>query len=146
MTTAHDMAAPHAGVVTALQNGVAVVRFTRGDMCKHCGACLAVGEKEVEMRVENTLGARVGDRVEVGLQGKRVMQASLLAYAVPLALLLVGIWLGGMISEMAAMLVGVACCGGSFFILRAVEKRKRVREAFTPRMTAILPDAEPDGE
>lgn len=131
-------ASPHAGVVTAVEDGVATVRFQRSAMCAHCGACLAVGDKELEMRVANTLGAKVGDCVEVGLAGKRVVQASLLAYLVPLVFLLAGVWLGSRISDVWALVLGVAGCGISFFVLRALERGRGLKETFEPRMTAIL--------
>lgn len=141
--------APHAGVVTALEDGVAVVRFQRSAMCSHCGGCLAIGEKELETRVPNTLAAKIGDRVEVSMAGRRVLEASVLAYVVPLAFLLLGIWLGSYLSDVFALLFGVAGCGIAFFVLRRLEKRKGFTKKFKPRMTGILlcePDDEPRTE
>ena len=107
-------------------------------MCSHCGGCLAIGEKELETRVPNTLGARVGERVEVSMAGRRVLEASVLAYVIPLGFLLLGIWLGSCISDVCALLFGVAGCGIAFFVLRRLEKRKGFKQKFKPRMTAIL--------
>lgn len=130
--------APHAGVVTAVENGVAVVRFQRSEMCSHCGACLAIGERELETRVQNALCAKVGDVVEVSMTGRRVMEASALAYVVPLAFLLLGVWLGSRISDLFALLFGVAGCGAAFLVLRFLERKRNLRARFAPRMTAIL--------
>ena len=138
-------AAPHAGVVTAVADGVATVRFQRSEMCSHCGACMAVGDRELETRVPNTLGARAGDRVEVSMEGRRVLQASVLAYVVPLACLLIGVWLGSAISEPASLLLGVAGCAVAFFALRWLERRRNLKARFEPRMTAILSCAEDGG-
>ncbi len=131
-------AAPHAGVVTAVENGIATVRFQRSDMCKHCGACLAIGERELETRVKNTLNAAVGDVVAVSMAGRRVLQASVLAYAVPLLFLLLGVWLGSYISDVCALLFGVAGCAAAYLVLRALDRRRSFKARFAPRMTAIL--------
>lgn len=134
--------ASHIGVIAAVHGDSATVRFQRGSMCAHCGACLAVGEKEVEMRVPNTLHGSVGDRVRVNMESKRVTQASLLAYGIPLCLLLLGVWLGSFISEWAGLAFGVLGCLGAFLILRTLEKKKRFQGKFQPHMTELLPEGE----
>ncbi len=131
-------AAPHAGVVVGIHSGRATVRFTRGKLCEHCGACISVGETEMELTVANTLGAAVGDRVEVSLAPKRIVQASLLAYAIPLALLLLGVWLGSLYSDTAALICGLIGCAGGYLALRLIEKRGGMRREFLPEMTAVL--------
>lgn len=145
MSGGAPLVSPHAGVVTALEGDVAVVRFQRSEMCSRCGACLAIGEKELETRVANTLNAKVGDLVEVRLAGNRILQASALAYVVPLLLLLVGVWLGSRISDLFALLLGVGGCAVAFLVLRWLERKRRLTARFAPRMCAILRD-EADGE
>lgn len=130
--------APHAGVVVAINGNEATVRFTRGKMCEHCGACMSVGEKELELIVNNTLGAAVDDRVAVSLPPRRIVQASLLAYVIPLCALLAGVWLGSLHSDLFAMLFGVAGCLIAYLLLRIIEKRRNLRAAFQPQMTQIL--------
>ena len=137
--------APHAGVVTAVGDGVATVRFVRNKMCAHCGACISVGEKELEMTVPNALDAEVGDLVDVSLPPHRVVQASLLAYVVPLVALLVGVWLGSLVSDLFALLFGVLGCGVAYLILRMLEKKRKLHAAFQPRMTRILPPEQEAG-
>ncbi len=127
----------HSGVVKRIEGKNAVVQFARTSMCKHCGACLAIGDKEMELAVENTLHASVGDRVTVELSARRVVQASLLAYLVPLIALLAGVWAGSQFSDLWAMIAGAAACGASFLLLRLLEKKRRLREAFAPRMTSL---------
>lgn len=131
---------PHAGIVTKVVNNQATVRFTRGKMCAHCGACLAVGEKELELTVENTLGAEIGDAVSVSIPSRKVVQASLLAYLIPLACLLIGVGLGSLINDVCAMVFGIVGCGAAFLILRLMEKQRKKKnsDAFLPRMTSIV--------
>ena len=89
----------HIGLVTAITDGTAQIHFLRSSACAHCGACLTVGDTEMEVSLPNTLGAKEGDRVVVDLSPKRVVQASLLAYAVPLLLLIAGVLIGSQYTD-----------------------------------------------
>ena len=132
----------HIGLVTSVKDGTAQIHFLRGSACAHCGACLTVGDSEMEISLPNTLGAKEGDRVMVDLSPKRVVQASLLAYAVPLVLLIAGVLIGSKIADWAGLVLGVAACGISYLILRVVEKKSAKSKSFQPRMTRILDDCE----
>jgi len=132
----------HIGLVTAVKNGTAQIHFLRGSACAHCGACLTVGESEMEVTLPNTLGAKQGDRVVVELSPKRVMQASLLAYAVPLLLLIGGVLVGSRYADWAGLALGIAACGIGYLILRIVEKKSAKKRSFQPRMTRVLEDWE----
>jgi len=137
-----EKAGDHIGLVTGVQDGVAQVHFLRGSACAHCGACLTVGDSEMEISLPNTLDAKIGDRVAVDLSPKRVVQASLLAYAVPLVLLIAGVLVGSKISDWAGLALGIAACGIGYLILRIVEKKSAKKRSFQPRMTRILDDCE----
>ncbi len=132
----------HIGIVTELAGKDAKVRFLRGSACAHCGACLTVGSSEMEITLPNTLGAKPGDRVSVDLSPKRMVQASLLAYAVPLALLIAGVLVGSRYADWAGLALGVGACGIGYLILRIVELSSRKKKSFQPRMERILEDGE----
>ena len=132
----------HIGLVTAITDGTAQIHFLRSSACAHCGACLTVGDTEMEVSLPNTLGAKEGDRVVVDLSPKRVVQASLLAYAVPLLLLIAGVLIGSQYADWAGLALGVAACGIGYLILCIVEKTSAKKKSFQPRMTRILDDWE----
>jgi sigma-E factor negative regulatory protein RseC len=129
-------------MVTALDGGDAKIRFLRGSACAHCGACLTVGESEMEITLKNSLGAKIGERVSVDLSPKRVVQASLLAYAVPLVLLVGGVLVGSRIADWVGLTLGIGACGIGYLILRLVEKRIKRTHDFQPRMERILDEHE----
>ena len=95
------------------------------------------------MTVPNALNAAIGDHVQVSLAPKRIVQASLIAYAVPLALLLVGVWAGSLYSDFAALIGGMIGCGAGYLILRRIEKHGGARTKFQPQMTRLLYQEEP---
>jgi sigma-E factor negative regulatory protein RseC len=137
-----ENAGDHIGLVTSVSDGTAQIRFLRGSACAHCGACLTVGDSEMEISLPNTLGAKEGDRVAVDLSPKRVVQASLIAYAVPLVLLIAGVFIGSRYADWAGLALGIVACGISYLILRIVEKKSAKNKSFQPRMTRILDDWE----
>ena len=137
-----ENAGDHIGLVTSIKDGTAQIRFLRGSACAHCGACLSVGDSEMEISLPNTLGAKEGDRVAVDLAPKRLVQASLIAYAVPLVLLIAGVFIGSRYADWAGLALGIAACGISYLILRIVEKKSAKNKRFQPRMTRILDDWE----
>ena len=137
-----ENAGDHIGLVTSVSDGTAQIRFLRGSACAHCGACLTVGDSEMQISLPNTLGAKEGDRVAVDLSPKRVVQASLIAYAVPLVLLIAGVIIGSRYADWAGLALGIVACGISYLILRFVEKKSAKNKSFQPRMTRILEDWE----
>ncbi len=132
----------HIGLVTAVADGSVRIQFLRSPACAHCGACLTVGDSEMEITLPNTVGAKEGDRVVVDLSPKRLVQASLLAYAVPLVLLIAGVLIGSRIADWAGLALGVAACGIGYLILRIVDRYSAKKRSFQPRIVRILEDWE----
>ncbi len=132
------------GTVASLDGKYAEVRFKRQSMCKHCGACIKAGPDEMMVRVLNTEGARVGDRVAVAMGQGAFMEASLLMYGVPLLALLAGLavpLLAG-VSEYIAAAVGVVCAVLAFAVIKRFEPKISKNQKFQHRMAAIVERAE----
>lgn len=131
----------HIGTVIAIEGDTAVVRFQRGSMCAHCGACLAIGEKEMETRVGNTRGVKVGDRVAVTLSNKSFLTASALAYILPLIGLLIGLFVGHILgNELVSLLCGIVLCALTYGVLHLMNGRFTKNKTFEPRMTKVVYD------
>lgn len=125
------------GRVVRVNGGVATVRFMRSKACEHCGACIYIGDTEAEVEIKNTLEALPGDMVRVELQAKSFLQANLLAYVLPLCLLIAGVALGSRISDVWGVVLGLVGAGSCFFILRALEPRLKKSNRFHPRMVSV---------
>ena len=91
--------------------------------------------------VNNARGVRVGDRVAVTLSKKSFLTASALAYILPLAALLIGLFVGYALGgELAASLCGIVLCGLTYVLLHALNARFTKKRSFEPRMTKIVYD------
>lgn len=59
-------------------------------LCGKCATTNSAESKEILVEVDNTIGAKVGDHVEVSMDNMNVLKAAVMAYIIPLIALLVG--------------------------------------------------------
>lgn len=126
------------GKVLELKGKTAVVRFKRTDACGHCNACFRFGSNEADIEIDNTCNAQVGDTVIIELHSGSMFKASLIAYGIPLIGLVLGVYLGSLISNMYAAVGGILLCGGTFFILRGLNPYFDRKKEFKPCMVEIV--------
>ena len=128
------------GQVTAYneQTGVATVAFERPEACAKCGGC---GLKSQTGTIELKADCQVGDWVRVEMPEGRFLQATAIAYVVPLIGLLAGLGLGWLIgngSDLAALLGCALGLGLSFLLLRLTERRISGKPAWTPHISEVF--------
>ena len=98
--------------------------------CKSADACqtglLGLGTGPRRYRLENRIGARIGDRVQLTVADGTVWRASLLSYVLPLLLAIGGAAIGqfaaGDVGAVTGMLAGLGC---GLVLLRRNEIRAR---------------------
>jgi sigma-E factor negative regulatory protein RseC len=137
------------GIVESISQRKAVVRIQKGAHCKNCSSregCGVSGGRDMQIDLENELGAEVGDCVEISLPTRSLMKLSVLVYLLPVLALIAGAYLGRLMgtevfhSDSAAISVicGAVAMGATFFSLRWVDRRVQVSTGYRPRMTRIL--------
>lgn len=137
---------------------IASVLCRKQSACQHCpsSAACQTGDDDRSMRVEafNTIGAEVGDRVQVETSTRHFLQSSFILYIIPVFGLIVGALAGQLIGEnfdigldptLLSALLGVAFLVGTFLCIR-VGSRALKREMFMPRITALQSETEPLNE
>jgi sigma-E factor negative regulatory protein RseC len=85
------------GIVVSKENGNAEVEVFPAQNCEECSAkiiCKPNKDDRNVLRVNNSIGANVGDNVRIEIKGKSVLAASFNLYGIPLIILLIGIFLG----------------------------------------------------
>ena len=128
----------HVGLVTGIVGNAALVEFRRSDACGHCNACMSLSDGRMQTKVKNTLHARPGDRVLVSIQASKIVHATLIAYGIPLVMLVLGLYLGSLISEIASAVLGLGLCALSYGILHKLEPKFAKNEAYQPKMIRIV--------
>lgn len=136
-------------IIDIVDNRTAKMIMQRHSACASCGKCSKLSSEcqDLVVEVDNSIGAKKGDRVEVSMESVQVLKATMLAYLVPLIFLLAGtiltyyildlIKFSGPI-EVISGVVGLICTGISYLLLRKNDdKFKRSRE-YIPRITKII--------
>lgn len=122
-----------------------VVEFERSAMCEKCGACERA-QKAMLMEVERIGDAQLGDRVYVQLPETTLLRAAMVAYGIPLLMLMLGLIAGYMLPDklglagnrdLYAVVLGALLAGGSFLIIHLTEKNRRKSGRYAPKVTEI---------
>lgn len=129
------------GVVSKIKGNKATVQFERHSACDKCHMCAVTKDTmKVEVTLDNTLGANVGDFVEVEMGERYVLTAAAIVYVIPLVLIGVGIGVGTLISELAQVLMALGGLIIGFAIAILLDKLViRKKKGFSPRMKSICP-------
>lgn len=78
-------------IVEIVDSVTAKLKLKRHFACASCGKCATTcEEKYIIVEADNTIGAKVGDRVEVNMETVNVLKAAFIAYTIPLLALLLG--------------------------------------------------------
>ena len=129
------------GEVTAVHGGMLEITFRRLDECEGCHACDGQPRK-MNVRLEGE--AKVGDMALVELSTATVLKASATAYLIPLAGLLLGLFLAQAVfpGEGAAAVGALAGMALGAAVVAMTEKRRRGNTAWTPVIKRIIPAGE----
>jgi sigma-E factor negative regulatory protein RseC len=126
------------GIVVEVNGRNAVVRFERSKECGKCRGCTMIGDKESAVEIKNTLNAEVGDTVGIELHARSVITASLLLYVIPLAALILGLFLFMPLGELWATVGGIACALLVYAVIKLFEPYFKQTGEFDPKMIKIL--------
>ena len=128
------------GEVTRVDGKWLEITFCRPSDCDKCHACMG-GNKTTTLRLEGK--ANVGDKALVSMPDSTITQASLIAYGIPLAGLLIGVFAGDAIgpaeNSLGALIgagVGLAL---PLIILMVTERSRRKNPKWSPQLKRIIP-------
>lgn len=129
------------GKVVSALDGQVEVCFHRPEACDHCSGC--AGQKHKTL-VTMKGDAPLGSTVDVEMPARQVFKASVLAYVVPMALLIAGIFLGMTLlqSEAAAAGIGIGCMVLGWLFLHLIEKHLQKKRNWQPHIVAIRQEGE----
>nr|WP_297399005.1 SoxR reducing system RseC family protein [uncultured Marinobacter sp.] len=135
------------GRVVAEKGNRVWVRTIRASACQSCAArsgcgqrvlATATGGRANQVLVANTVGARVGDDVTIGIDEQALLGASLMVYALPLVLMVLASIAGHQLSEgsdlfaMAGAAIGLAT---GFLVSRQWQRRSGA--GFEPKLVRV---------
>ena len=127
------------GEVTKVDGKWLEITFCRPSDCDKCHACMG-GNKTTTLRLQGQ--AKVGDKALVSMPDNTITQASLIAYGLPLAGLLIGMLAGDAVypaSNSLGAFIG-ACIGLALplIALIATERKRRHNPKWSPQLKRII--------
>ncbi|WP_417565894.1 SoxR reducing system RseC family protein [Marinobacter sp.] len=135
------------GKVVALKGDRVWVQTIRASACQSCVARNGCGQKVLaaatggranQILVTNTVNARVGDEVTIGIDEQALLGASLVVYAIPLILMVVASVFGHHLSggqDLAAMLSAAGGLALGFLVVRILQRRGTTD--YEPRLVRV---------
>ncbi|MBQ8201835.1 MAG: SoxR reducing system RseC family protein [Clostridia bacterium] len=127
------------GEVTAVQGEWLEITFCRPADCEKCNACHG-GQKTTILRIKGK--ANVGDKAVVSMPQKTITRASTIAYALPLAGLMIGMLAGEMLlpntNSMGGIIGGVVGLAIPAVIIRLTENARQRDPQWKPRIVRII--------
>ena len=134
------------GSVITVRDGTVDVKMEVTAACGGCNLCSQTGGGETIMHdVRDPLGVTVGDLVDVVIPDTIRSRAAIAVFIAPVAALLVGYLAGfllgrwlGLTPDIAGLVVGLASANIAFVGVRAAERRLKLNDRFSPRVSAII--------
>lgn len=135
-------------IIEIVDDITAKLKLKRHSACASCGKCATTSEeKDIIVEVDNSIGAKIGDRVEVNMETINVLKAAFIVYTIPLIALLIGIIgtfyglkavnFNGNI-EIISAIVGLIFTIIVFLILKKNDKKFRNSKEYIPIVTKII--------
>ena len=130
------------GEVVDKADGVLAVVFERPGACAHCNGCIKTNCNRVDIPGE----AEVGDTIDVEMPDRSVVGASAIAYILPLALFLAGLFAGNglhgtlaraMDANIFSAICGLAGLALGLLAVHAVDRALRGRKGWQPQIIAV---------
>ena len=135
-------------IVGIIDEKTAKLKMQRHSACASCGKCTTTSEKkDIVVEVDNSIGAKLGDRVAVNMESMNILKAVGIAYIFPLISLLIGTigtyYVLQFIEntkniEVISSTVGIIIMVISFFILRKNDSKLRESRQYIPIITKII--------
>ena len=139
--------------VVAVRHGQLWVETESRSACSHCASTSSCttsvisklfGVKRNRLQLDNSLGARIGDQVVVGIPDDLLVQASFQAYLLPLLVMLSTAAAGdamGLNEGLLSLLVLGGLATG-FYLVRWFTHIKQSRQRFKPQLLRIVGQAQ----
>lgn len=134
------------GIVREVCGEYAKVEVSRSSACEgchanadgSCSACVSFGEKTTSAKAENTVDAKVGDRVVLETASNTIILYAAAVFLFPLLLGVVGYLVGGILPYTATPYIGAVVGFMLAFVIVWATLNKRAARRFDVRITRIL--------
>jgi sigma-E factor negative regulatory protein RseC len=144
------------GIVTDTNSSLAWIKTNRAGACEGCSSKASCGtansQKELIVKVKNTLNVAKGDQVVIGIETRPILFLTFLLYVFPIILLTAGALIGNGIApylqmnpSLISMIIGFSFFGLSFYFIRKKNKSFEQKDEYKPFLVRKKANAIPVG-
>ena len=137
------------GIVIKTDSRATWVKTFKSGNCAGCsarGSCHAPGgDDEMEVKVINEAGAKVGDRIVLSFKTSSLLKATFLLYVFPILLLIIGAAVGQEIAPKfdfnpsgLSAIMGFAFFFAALLIIKTTANKLARKNEYRPKITKIL--------
>lgn len=134
------------GIVKELCGKLALVEVSRHSACEgchakadgNCSACVSFGDKKTSANADNSIGAKVGDRVILETESRTVILYAASVFLFPVLLAVIGYLLGTFMSFTAAPYIGAILGFILAFVIVWATLDRRAKKRCDVRIVRIL--------
>ena len=138
----------HGYVIELVDGTTAKIKMQKHSACAACGKCASsTDKKDIIVEVDNNIGAKVGDYVEVNMDSVNVIKAAAIVYIVPLIALLGGTIISyailnfidiGMNKEVLSGFIGIVLTIISYLLIKSKDRKFRESRNYIPIITKVI--------
>lgn len=135
-------------VIEIVDSITAKIKMQKHSACASCGKCASsTDKKDIIVEVDNTLGAKVGDYVEVNMDSVNVIKAASIIYIIPLVALLGGTILSYKMLSYFDILFNIEIISGgigvlltilSYLVIKSRDFKFRESRNYIPIITKVI--------
>jgi len=130
------------GIIIKIHGDIATVRVKSSSLCSHCKACIMGDDGYMTAEAENTIGAKIGDKVGLSVNSKMLLGSSLLVFGLPLLVLLISVILADLVfdNQIFSLSIGLALFFLSFIPIKIYDKHLRKTNVCGIKIVEIIED------
>ena len=125
-------------VVLEVKDKKAKIEIKRSKSCRGCGLCSLNPSGMMVTEVEDPIGVKVGDRVQVEIPDKDFLKAVFILYLVPVIGLITGALIGSKFNPRMSIFGGFIGLALSFVFVHYYDRKMGRRKSPYSRITKIL--------
>lgn len=130
------------GEVVEVKDGVVSVVFDRPKACANCNGCLSQQCTRVDLQAQ----ADIGDILDVEMPDKNILQASSIAYVIPLVALVAGLFIGAALyaplhitfsKDLFIALAAILCLAAGLLAVALIDRALQGKDTWKPKVVAV---------
>lgn len=114
------------GVIVSEKQNHVTVQMIRGDKCNGCNLCETIGPNQMQIVANNSLGAKIGDTVEVEVPPGKVLGYSFIIFIIPIIMMIAGYFIGTSVfggSEGIGIICSLSALAIAFLLIKIIDSQ-----------------------